>query len=824
MADEKPNKYEALPIPSYEEAIGSSSRSSTPYNNEASEPAEREGLLANDPGDRLPLPTRRAGYRPPPTDGTPSVSDVGEHEHDSFLNQHDGQRDSNATEDEEVRREMEELEIVDPPTHSTWGKRLSQSLSSINLPFNWKFPNFNIQWKWPRFDANMCIVLTRCFAVVLVLAIVYLLFMSDIFTNAAQRMSAQMFDPESVRMHVQSVVNVGRIEEHLRKIAQNDHLAGTEGDYMLAKYVQDFFLSSGLEDVHMEEFRVYLNYPKQGGRKVEILKKDGSVQWSAKIDEDPMYTDPPRQETPAFHGHSRSGDVTGPLIYANYGLKEDFKRLYDTGIDTKGAIALVRASGQREGALKVRAAELAGFAGCIIYNDPADNGFVKGDVAPNGRYMPEGGVQRDSVSLANWVVGDPLTPGWASTDGAKASSKDNNKALVNIPSIPLSWGDAQHLLQAIKGIGEACPDEWKGGIPKTEYWSGDHSSPMVRLLNDQDEVEKQRIWNVIGRIQGIEQGEKSVIIGNHRDAWVYGAAGPGSGTAVMLEVASIFSDLVQRGWRPLRTIEFASWDAGEFNLMGSTEHVEANIDRLREHAFVYMNVGTGVGGHEFKARGNPIFRKALLRVLDRTTDPLQNTTLRDLWDQRGGQLDSLAVDSDYVAFQDMAGTSSLDFGFDGPNTYQSAYDTFEQAASGDPGFQYHGLLTQIWSLLILEFSDRLVLPFDISAYAAAASQWALDLANWVGSQGANQEGNTPWIMEPLREAVLQFTDDAKKFEKWELDWDNMVLGGGGFESAMLSARRQDHNIRMANLESHLLDLDEGGGVSYTCSPFELNAI
>lgn len=812
MADEKPNKYEPLPIPTYEEAIGSSSRSSTPYNNEASEPAEREGLLASDPGGRLPVPTRRAGYRPPPTDGTPSVSDVGEQEHDTFLNQQDDRRDSNATEDEEVRREMEELEIVDPPTQSTWGKRLTRSLSSINLPF--KLPKFNIQWKWPRirFDANTCVILTRCFAVLLVMAVVYLLFMSDIFTGAAQRMSAQMFDPESVRRHVQSVVNVGRIEEHLRKITQNDHLAGTEGDYMLAKYVQDYFRASGLEDVHMEEFRVYLNYPKQGGRKVEILKKDGSVQWSAKINEDPMYTDPPRQETPVFHGHSRSGDVTGPLIYANYGSKEDFKRLHDSGIDTKGAIALVRTSGPRDGALKVKAAELTGFAGCIIYSDPADNGFVKGKVAPDGRYMPEGGVQRDSVSLPNWVAGDPLTPGWASTEGAKANSKDNNPALVSIPSIPLSWGDAQHLLQAIKGVGVACPDEWKGGIPKTEYWSGDQSSPKVHLLNDQDEVEKQHIWNVMAKIQGIEQGEKSIIIGNHRDAWVYGAAGPGSGTAVMLEVAAIFGDLMQRGWRPLRTIEFASWDAGEFNLMGSTEYVEANIDHLREHAFVYMNVDTGVGGHEFKARGNPIFRKALLQVLERISDPLENATLRELWDRRGGQLDSLGVDSDYVAFQDMAGTSSLDFGFDGPNTYQSAYDTFEQAALGDPGFQYHGLLTQIWSLLVLEFSDHLILPFDISAYAAAASQWAIDLENWVGSQGANQNGNTPWNIEPLREAVLQFTNDAKRFEDFEDEWDRAVLGNGGFENAIASAHRQSHNTRMANLETHLLDLEQGGGV------------
>jgi hypothetical protein len=720
-----------------------------------------------------------------------------------------------------VRREIEEMEIMEPPaSQSLWGKRissLSQSLSLINLPFKWKMPNLRFRLKWPTLDANFCIFLGRCFAILLVMAVVYLLFMSDIFAGAAQRMGAQMFDPESVRIHVQSMVNERQIEKRLRDITMMDHLAGTEGDYVLAQYVERIFTSSGLEDVHMEEYGVYLNYPKEGGRKVEILNDDGSVRFAAKLEEGSVYKNHPRQETPVFHGHSRSGDVTGPLIYANYGSREDFKRLYDNGIDTMGAIALVRYYGtQGDRALKVKAAELAGFAGCIIYSDPADDGFTKGDVAPGGRYMPQDGVQRGAVSLMSWVVGDVLTPGWASTKGAKRVSKDNNPGLVNIPSLPLSWGDAQSLLQAIQGFGQQCPDEWKGAVPEVEYWSGNLSSPHVHLVNDQDEVEEQPIWNVMGKITGIEQKEKSIIVGNHRDAWVYGATDPGSGTAVMLEVVSIFADLVARGWRPLRTIEFASWDGEEYNLIGSTEYVENNMERLRMDAYAYLNVDVAVGGQEFKAAGSPVFRKALLRVLDRTSDPYQNVTLRELWDRRGGQLDGLGAGSDYVAFQDMAGTSSLDFGFDGPPyPYHSAYDNFEWMQSiGDPGFQYHKILAQIWALLILEYSDRLVLPFDISAYSSSVTQWAMDLENWAENKGANQAGNPTWNTEPLREAVLQFANDARSFETWEVDWDAMVLGGQGFETAILAAHRKSHNNRMANFETHLLDLEEGGGVSF----------
>lgn len=823
MADEKPNKYEALPIPTYEEAVGSSSRTTTPTPSRSTEdasPAEREGLLGHlEPGGRLPIPTRRAGYRPPSTEENVSVRGSLD-QHESFLGQDgDGRRSS---EDEEVRREMEEMEFQEPAApQSAWGKRissLSQSLSSLNLPFKWR-PKL----AWPRIDANFCIVLGRCFAVLLVMAVVYLLFVSGIFTSSMQRMEGQMFDPESVRIHVQKEADERRIYERLREVTMTDHLAGTEGDYVLAQYVEGIFASVGLEDVHMEEFGVYLNYPKEGGRKVEILRADGGVEWSAKIDEDPVYGDPPRAQTPVFHGHSRSGDVTGPLIYANYGSREDFKTLYDSGIDTTGAIALVKYYGnQGDRALKVKAAELAGFAGCIIYSDPADDGFTKGEVAPKGRYMPEGGVQRGAVSLMSWVVGDVLTPGWASVKGAKRISKDNNPGLVNIPSLPLSWGDAQHLLQAIQGFGQPVPDEWKGAVPNVEYWSGNLSSPKIHLVNDQDESEEQSVWNVMGKITGIEQKEKSIIVGNHRDAWVYGATDPGSGTAVMLEVASIFGDLVARGWRPLRTIEFASWDAEEYNLIGSTEYVEANMDKLRTDAFAYLNVDVAVGGQEFHAAGSPVFRKALLRVLDRTSDPNQNVTLRELWDRRGGQLEGLGAGSDYVAFQDMAGTSSLDFGFDGPPfPYHSAYDNFEWMTSvGDPDMQYHKVLAQVWALLILEFSDRLVLPFDMSAYSSSLTKWAMDLENWAGNKGANQAGNTPWSTETLREAVMQFAVDARKFETWELEWDSIVLGGGGFESAILAARRKSHNARMANFETHLLDLEEGGGVSFPLSCHE----
>lgn len=347
-------------------------------------------------------------------------------------------RDSVSSEDE-VRREMEEMEVLDPPAEpSTWTKRISsisQSLSFIHLPFDLKMPNW--KFKMPKFDANLFILLGRIFAVLLVTAVVYLLFISGIFKSTTQRMQGQMYPQEAVRIFVQESVIAENIRGYLEHITSYDHMAGTEGDYVLSQWVAGLFVTAGLEDVRTDEFGVYLNYPKADGRAVELLAADGTVQWSAKIEEEQAYTDPPRQQTLVFHGHSKTGDVKGPLIYANYGSREDFKRLYDSGIETTGAIALVKYYGsQGDRALKVKAAEQAGFVGCIIYSDPSEDGFLKGEVWPNGRYLPSDGVQRGAVSLMSWVVGDVLTPGWASKPGAERVSKENNPGMSDFETWP----------------------------------------------------------------------------------------------------------------------------------------------------------------------------------------------------------------------------------------------------------------------------------------------------------------------------------------------------------------------------------------------------
>ena len=329
------------------------------------------------------------------------------------------------------------------------------------------------------------------------------------------------------------------------------------------------------------------------------------------------------------------------------------------------------------------------------------------------------------------------------------------------------------------------------------------------MRNEQDEEERQAIWNVHGTIRGNEQREKTVFLGVHRDAWCLGAADAGSGTAIMLEVAELLGKLVRLGWRPRRTIQFASWDAEEYNLIGSTEWVEDNVDGVRRNGVAYVNLDTAVTGDRLRAAASPVFQRALMDVLDRTADPVRNQTLRALWDAAGSGIEGLGAGSDYVAFQDLAGTSSIDLSFDGPAggfPYHSCYDSFEWMATyGDADFEYHAVLARVVALLVLALADSPVLPFDFEAYAAAVHGWVDQLGRDVEAARGQLD------LTALRGAADDFSRDAHAFARWEGEWDDMS-SHGNLENPVVAIRRQSHNSRMSNFETHLLDLEEGGGV------------
>ncbi|KAI9762141.1 MAG: Inositol-pentakisphosphate 2-kinase [Chaenotheca gracillima] len=821
-------EFERLAIPTYEEAIASRPSSSRSHSRAeiSDQDAEREGLLGSGQGGGRDAGRRTSqGYQPPTVESARTSIDS-----DLFLpsSGHGSARSS----DEGLRQEMTQMEVLDAPSQqpgapsrirNEFSKRitsLTNSLSSIHLPFKFRF---NFRFSSLGLDTTRLPVLSPglyIFGRLLALCIVVFgagwIFMVVIAPPRGMQTGRQ-FDPESVRDYAQGNMNEDSIRGYLEHLTKFDHVAGTDGDYAMASYVEGLYKAAKLDDVEMNEYEVYLNYPRKSGRRVAIVDPP-NMAWEAPIEEDPRGEHGLRKDgqTLVFHGHSRAGNVTGPLVYANFGAREDFLRLKEMGIDLKGSIVLVRYYGtQGDRALKVKAAELAGAAGCIIYSDPQQDGFLKGKVWPEGIWMPSNGVQRGAVSLMSWVVGDVLTPGWASTKGAKSVSKDNNPGLVNIPSIPLPWRDAQRLLQALKGHGKKVPKDWVGGVPEVEWWSGDSKSPTVHLMNEQDEDEKRPILNVMGKIFGLEQREKMIIVGNHRDAWCLGAADPGSGSAIQLEVVRIFGEMMELGWRPLRTIQFASWDGEEYNLIGSTEWAEENIDDLRRHAFAYLNVDTGVSGTDFRAAASPLFQKALMRVLNRTVDPVSNETLRSIWDKSNTKMAGLGAGSDYVAFQDIAGTASIDIQFQGPGfPYHSCYDNFEWMSKfGDPTFSYHKTLAQVWALLILEMADQPLVPFDFEEYATAVQGYVTDLEKVAQDAVANSKELTKGLdLKPLKKAADRFSSNAAIFQKYSSDWEERISIESGLEDTITAIKRMSHNTRMANFDTHLLDLKNGGGV------------
>lgn len=799
MGDDKYD-YQALPIPTYEEATGepSSSRLDHGEGNDA----ERQGLL-----DRSP-----SHYQPPTVESVRnSLDDLASSVSGSARGSED-----------ELRRELEQMDVDDsahgssnarPRLRQQFSKRfnsLTRTLSAIHRPLQRYLPSlpsfrFNITFADVRshMKDQGCLMLLRLFALLLVLSLVYVFFIGDLFNLNSRMVMGQTYSASAVENFVQGHINETKIAENLKHITQSPRVAGTKASFYLAEWMEEEFHRAGFDHVQREEFHVYLNYPRDDGRKVAIIDPPHLV-WEAALQEKDA-------EIPAFHGHSKSGNVTGPLVYANFGSREDFKSLADKDISLKGAIALVRYYGtEPDRALKIKAAEMAGAAGCIIYSDPMQDGFIKGPAYPDGRYMPEDGVQRGGVSLMSHVVGDVLSPGFASTPGASHRlSPEDSPGLVQIPSLPIAWRDAQRLLQGLKGHGSKVPKDWVGGVPKVEeWWTGDEKSPTVHLMNLQDEVSEMPIYNIHGTITGLEERDKKIIVGNHRDSWCMGSVDPGSGTAVFMEVVRAFGELLNYGWRPLRTIEFVSWDGEEYNLIGSTEHVEKEVENLRSNAYAYLNVDVGVSGPTFRASGSPVFERSLLQILGRLSDPHSNKTLKDIWKDTGKKLEPLGAGSDYVAFQDIAGTSSIDFGFEGePFPYHSCYESYDWMEKfGDPDFQYHKLLAQFWSLLLLDLSENPMLPFDINAYADAITGWVKDLDKFAKSKKADVN------LEDLVNAAKGLKDNAGRFEEWNQIWHDTVWGSGGYESNVMAIQRVNHNVRMASFDTHLLDLEEGGGV------------
>ena len=545
-------------------------------------------------------------------------------------------------------------------------------------------------------------------------------------------------------------------EEHLRILTKVPHMAGTIEDKATADYVAQKFRDAGLE-TEIVEYKVWMNYPAEIS--VDMTAPAGIEMHGPTrehVENDP-YQDDPRVVMP-FNGMSPSGDVEAEVVYANYGTPEDFEKLDKLKIDVRGKIVLVR-YGQNFRGVKVFVAQEHGAAGVIIYSDPADDGWRRGDKYPEGPWRPDTGVQRGSVGYMFEFPGDPTTPGIASVPSLPESqriSPQQSAQMPKIPVTPLSYHDAWPVLQHLGG--PDSPREWQGALPFT-YHVG--PGPATLKMHLRQDYQFRTLWDVIGRVPGRESPEEWVIAGNHRDAWVYGAVDPNSGTAAMLETVHGVGELLKSGWRPKRTLIFASWDGEEEGLMGSTEWVEQHESELA-NAAAYFNMDVGVSGPKFGASAVPSL-KQFLRDITKVVSSPKGGTVYDAWRSAAqpdapatqspaeaigdgrrqpaaqGKADvsvgDLGSGSDYTAFLQHLGIPSSDVSSSGPyGVYHSVFDNFAWFKKfGDPDFAYEQQMARVFGLEAVRMADAGVLPYDyeeygkeIAAYVNAAHKRAED--------------------------------------------------------------------------------------------------
>jgi N-acetylated-alpha-linked acidic dipeptidase len=522
-------------------------------------------------------------------------------------------------------------------------------------------------------------------------------------------------------------------EKHLRFLTEEPHIAGSKRNYELAVYVRDKFKEYGLEDVELVEYQVLLSFPKD-----IIVEMVEPALFKATLREEGYPVDKDSfngQVSIGFNAYSASGEVTAPVVYVYGGNPEDYDRLSEMGIDIKGKIALVRYSEPYSyRGFKALTAQRRGAAGLLIYSDPSDDGYVRGDVFPNGPWGPESHIQRGGIPFDFIVPGDPLTPGWASIPGARRLKPEESEILPKIMAVPLSHKEARPFLENLAG--PAVPQEWQGGLPLTY-----HVGPGPAKVHLKVEMDNSvgSIWNVVGKIKGREEPEKWVVLGNHRDAWVYGAVDPSSGTAAMLGLAQNLGQLVKDGYRPKRSLIFCNWDAEENTLTGSTEWAEQHADKLKKDGVVYINVDSAASGPNFGAAAVPSLGDLMLQITHEVLDPCTGETIYEamkLFKQGKDQTGETRLietrvgsGSDHTAFLNFVCMPVLGMGFDGPyGVYHSQYDDFYWMSHfGDPEFRYHATLATLWGMAALRLANAQICPFDYEAYAGEIGSYVKEI-------------------------------------------------------------------------------------------------
>jgi len=548
---------------------------------------------------------------------------------------------------------------------------------------------------------------------------------------AAQRALETRFDAS---------LNPENLRGWMKQLTAHPHHLGSPHGKQNAELMASLFRSWGY-DTRIEEFSVLFPTPKV--RQLELI---APTHFTASLAEPPVPGDSTSGQTdeqlPVYNAYSIDGDVTGELVFVNYGITADYDELARRGVDVRGKIVLARYGGSWRG-IKPKIAAEHGAIGCIIYSDPREDGYGAGDIYPQGGFRPPLGAQRGSVADMPLYPGDPLTPGVGATKDAKRLDFSQAATLTKIPVLPISYADATPLLQAIGG--PMAPEGWRGGLP-LPYHLG--PGPAKVHLKVQFDWKQTPTRDVIATLHGAERPDEWIVRGNHHDGWVNGAADPVSGLVAELEEARALSELVKSGWKPKRTIIFAAWDGEEPGLLGSTEWAETHADELRQHAAVYINSDNN-GRGTLEAGGSQTLETLVNQVARDVTDPEKSISVADramaslivssppdirkeVRSTKTFRISPLGSGSDYTPFLQHLGIASLNIGFEGEGyygQYHSIYDDFDHFTRFmDPTFIYGVTLAKTGGRLVLRLADADVLPLDFGRFSASVDRYVSEVA------------------------------------------------------------------------------------------------
>ncbi len=569
---------------------------------------------------------------------------------------------------------------------------------------------------------------------------------------------------------VDAEIKAENLRSWMKRLAARPHHVGSPYDKDNAEFIAGLFKSWGY-DTTIESFDVLFPTPK-----VRVLEMVGPDKTVAKIAEPTFKEDATSGQTaeqlPVYNAYSINGDVTGDLVYVNYGIPKDYEALAERGIDVKGKIVLARYGGSWRG-IKPKVAAEHGAVGCLIYSDPRDDGYFMGDVYPKGAWRSEYGAQRGSVADMPVFPGDPLTPGIGATKDAKRLPREQAPTLTKIPVMPISYGDALPMLRALGG--PVAPTAWRGALPVTYHLGPGPTKVHLKLEFDWS---LKPLYDVIAKMPGSERPDEWVIRGNHHDAWVNGADDPLSGLVAVLEEARTISLLAKSGWKPKRTIVYTAWDGEEPGLLGSTEWVETHAAELQQHVVAYINSDTNgrgflnIGGsHSLEPFINQVARDVVdpekkVSVFERArARQIVRGTAEEAKEARARtdlRIEALGSGSDYTPFLQHLGIASLNIGFGGEGvggSYHSIFDSFDHYTRFiDPDFAYGVALVQTGTRAVLRMADADVVPMEFGAFSDTVSRYVKEVTKLTD----DMREETAETNRRLRDHTMQEVADPKE--------------------------------------------------------------